>query len=83
MTEQIIDYALPCMKAEQALKDAHNAFLEHKLDLALTRTMDAIVDARLMYAALLYAKEIDKRMMYATLGHAKETSTVYTKDEHA
>jgi len=68
MTEQIIDYALPCMKAEQALKDAHNAFIEHKLDLALTRTMDAIIDVRLMYAALR---------------HAKETSTVYTENKNA
>lgn len=57
MTEQIIDYALPCMKAEQALKDAHNAFLEKKLDNALTHTMDAIINARLMYAALRHAKE--------------------------
>ena len=68
MTEQIIDYALPCMKAEQALKDAHNAFIEHNLDLALTRTMDAIIDVRLMYAALR---------------HAKETSTVYTENKNA
>lgn len=68
MTEQIIDYALPCMKAEQALKDAHNAFLDKKLDKALTHTMDALIDVRLMYAALR---------------HAKETSTVYTKDKNA
>jgi hypothetical protein len=57
MTEQIIDYALPCMKAEQALKDAHNAFLENKLDKALTCTMDAIIHTRLMYAALRHSKE--------------------------
>ena len=68
MTEQIIDYALPCMKAEQALKDAHNAFIENKLDLALNHTMDAIIDVRLMYAALR---------------HAKETSTVYTENKNA
>ena len=68
MTEEIIDYALPCMKAEQALKDAHNAFIENKLDLALTRTMDAIIDVRLMYAALR---------------HAKETSTVYKDNKNA
>jgi len=53
----IIDYALPCMNAEKALKDAHNAFLEQDLDKALTRTMDAIIDVRLMYAALRHAKE--------------------------
>ena len=57
MTEQIIDYALPCMKAEQGLRDAHNAFLDQDLDKALTCTMEAIINARLMYAALRHAKE--------------------------
>ena len=57
MTEQIIDYALPCMKAEKALKDAHNAFLEQNLDSALTYTMEAIINVRLMYSALRYTKE--------------------------
>jgi len=57
MTEQIIDYALPCMKAEKALKDAHNAFLEQNLNSALTHTMEAIINARLMYSALRYTKE--------------------------
>ena len=54
---QIIDYALPCMNAEKALKDVHNAFLEQNLDLALTRTMDALISVRLMYAALRHTKE--------------------------
>ena len=57
MTEQIIDYALPCMNAEKALKDVHNAFLEQNMDLALTRAMDALIDVRLMYAALRHTKE--------------------------
>jgi hypothetical protein len=57
MTEQIIDYALPCMKAEKNLKDAHNAFLEQNLDSALTYTMEAIINVRLMYSALRYTKE--------------------------
>ena len=54
---QIIDYALPCMNAEKALKDVHNAFLEQNLDLALTRAMDALINVRLMYAALRHTKE--------------------------
>ena len=54
---QIIDYALPCINAEKALKDVHNAFLEQNLDLALTRTMDALINVRLMYAALRHTKE--------------------------
>jgi len=57
MTEHIIDYALPCMKAEQNLRDAHNAFLDQDLDKALTCTMEAIINTRLMYAAFRHAKD--------------------------
>ena len=57
MIEQIIDYALPCMNAEKNLKDAHYAFLNQNLDSALTHTMDAIINVRLMYAALRHIKE--------------------------
>jgi len=56
-TEVIIDYAKPCMDAEKALRDAHNAVLESNLDLALTKTMDAIISARLMYSSLRHMKE--------------------------
>ena len=56
-TEVIIDYAKPCMDAEKALRDAHNAVLEQNLDLAMTRTMDAVISARLMYGSLRDMKE--------------------------
>jgi len=56
-TEVIIDYAKPCMDAEKALRDAHNAVLEQNLDLAMTRTMDAVISARLMYSSLRHMKE--------------------------
>jgi hypothetical protein len=45
------------MDAEKALKDAHDAVLDGKLDLAMTHTMDAIIAARLMYGALRLMKE--------------------------
>lgn len=51
-TEEIVDYAKPCMDAEKALKDAHNAVLENDLELAMTKAMDAVIHARLMYVAL-------------------------------
>jgi len=54
---EIIDYAKPCMDAENALKDAHNAVLEGKFDEAMTKTMDAVVSVRLMYGALRHMKE--------------------------
>jgi hypothetical protein len=55
--EVIIDYAKPCMDAEKALKDAHDAVLNGKLEQAMTHTMDAIIAARLMYGALRLMKE--------------------------
>jgi hypothetical protein len=56
-SNEIIDYAKPCMDAEQALKEAHNAVLEQDFDLAMTKTMDAVICARLMYGALRHMKE--------------------------
>jgi len=55
--EVIVDYAKPCMDAENALKDAHNAVLDQDLDLAMTKTMDAVISARLMYGSLRDMKE--------------------------
>ena len=54
---EIVDYAKPCMDAEKALKDAHDAVLDRKFDEAMTKTMDALVSARLMYGALRHMKE--------------------------
>jgi hypothetical protein len=54
---EIVDYAKPCMDAEKALKDAHDAFLENDYDRALTHTLEAIVNARLMYISLRVMKE--------------------------
>lgn len=55
--EVIVDYAKPCMDAERALKDAHNAVLGQDFELALSKAMDAIISARLMHGALRYMKE--------------------------
>jgi hypothetical protein len=55
--EVIIDYAKPCMDAEKALKDAHEAVLDGKLELAMTKAMDAVICARLMYGALRHMKD--------------------------
>ena len=60
-TAEIIDYAKPCMDAEKALKDAHDAVLDGKFDEAMTKTMDAIISARLMYGALRHMKEQNEK----------------------
>ena len=58
---EIVDYARPCMDAEKALKDAHDAVLDRKFDEAMTKTMDALVNVRLMYGALRHMKERDEQ----------------------
>jgi hypothetical protein len=60
-TEVINDYAKPCMDAEQALKDAHNAVLEQDFDLAMAKAYDAIVNSRLVLNALRLMKEKNEK----------------------
>lgn len=60
-SNEIIDYAKPCMDAEKALKDAHDAVLDGKFDEAMTKTMDAVINARLMYNALRHMKEKNEK----------------------
>jgi len=48
----MIDYAYPCMMAEKALKDLHNAAIEGRLDDAAEHALEAITEARLAYQAL-------------------------------
>lgn len=59
--EVINDYAKPCMDAEQALKDAHNAVLEQDFDLAMAKAYDAIVNSRLVLNALRLMKEKNEK----------------------
>ena len=53
----IVDYARPCMMAEKALKEAHDAVLKNDFDEAIEQTLQAIVEARLMLGALQIMKE--------------------------
>lgn len=55
--QPVIDYASPCMMAEKALKDAHNAVLHKDLDGAIEQTMEALVQTRLMLVSLKHMKE--------------------------
>ncbi len=48
----MIDYSYPCMMAEKALKDLHNAAIEGRLDDAAEHALVAIAEARLVYQAL-------------------------------
>ena len=53
----IVDYAYPCMMAEKALKEAHEAVLKDNYDAAIEQTTQAIVEARLMLHSLQVMKE--------------------------
>jgi len=52
MVNTMIDYAYPCMMAEKALKDAHNAVIEGRLDEAIQRTYTALVETKIMLNSL-------------------------------
>lgn len=54
----LIDYAMPCMKAERALKKLHDAMLLKDYDAALEAGLDAIVEVKMTYNAVLHEKEL-------------------------
>ena len=50
--QTLIDYAAPCMAAEKALKDLHNAMLERDYEKAYSKGMDALVEVRMTMNAI-------------------------------
>lgn len=50
--ELMVDYAYPCMMAEKALKNLHNAMLENNYDAALEAGLEALTDVRLTIQAI-------------------------------
>lgn len=57
----MIDYAYPCMMAEKALKDLHNAAIEGRLEDAKEHAMAAIAEVRLTYQSLVAMSERQAR----------------------
>jgi chemotaxis regulatin CheY-phosphate phosphatase CheZ len=55
--DTLIDYAAPCMAAEKALRDLHNAVLEGKYDEAMKLALEAAAEARLTYHAIAHMKD--------------------------
>ena len=49
---EIIDYAMPTMKAERALKDLHNAFLDKDGVLARQKALEAAFWSLMAWEAL-------------------------------
>lgn len=54
---EIVDYAHPCMMAEKALKELHEAMLMKKYDEALKHAETALVEVRLTMAAIRHERE--------------------------
>ena len=63
----MIDYSYPCMMAERALKDLHNAAIEGRMDDALEHALVAMAEVRLTYQAL--------RHMQSGISHFSDTTT--------
>lgn len=57
----IIDYALPMQKAQEALKEMHAAMLARDHDRALDRALDAMVEVRMAYNAIRHDQEMQVR----------------------
>jgi hypothetical protein len=53
----MIDYAMPTMMAEKALKDLHDAMLMQKYDDALEFALVAIAETRMAYNAIVVMKD--------------------------
>ena len=56
----IIDYSLPTMKAERALKDLHKAALLKNYDVAIEKAMEAVVESRMAMQNLKLMREQGK-----------------------
>jgi hypothetical protein len=56
----LIDYARPCMMAEKALKNAHDAMLDRDYDVALGESLAAIAEAKMMYNSIKHQMEVDR-----------------------
>lgn len=57
MIANVIDYAYPCMMAEKALKELHQAMLNNDYDAALEHALTAMVETKLAYNAIRHTKE--------------------------
>ena len=57
----MIDYSYPCMMAERALKDLHNAAIEGRLEEAKEHALVALAEVRLTYQALVAMSEHQAR----------------------
>jgi len=53
----VVDYAAPCMKAERALKDLHEAMLMRDYEQAIHFALQALVETKLTLNAIKHEQE--------------------------
>lgn len=56
----IVDYAMPTMKAERALKLLHDYMLDRDYDKAAEQALIAIAEARLAYQSIQHQKQQER-----------------------
>lgn len=54
---EIIDYAYPCMMAEKALKEVHQAMLSQDYDAAIEAAHRVLVEAKMTLNSIVLMKE--------------------------
>jgi hypothetical protein len=57
----LIDYAAPCLKAERALKDLHEAMLLRDYEQAIHFALQALVETKLTLNAIKHEQEKQTR----------------------
>ena len=71
----LVDYAAPCMKAERALKDLHDAMLMRDYEQAIEAALQALVETKLTLNAIKhererYTEQASKRSVLGAMGLA-------------
>lgn len=54
---EVIDYAYPCMMAEQGLRDLHQAMLMRKYDAAIEAAHKVLVETKMTLNSIVLMKE--------------------------
>lgn len=63
----LVDYAKPCMMAEQALKEVHLAMLRRDFHMAREHAFDVLADTKLMMNAIDFMQEQEDALRQQTV----------------
>ena len=55
--DAVVDYALPCMMAENGLRTVHNAMLQNNFEGAIEAAIQTLADTKLMITAIKDMKD--------------------------